>query len=410
MTLEALRAVRYAGDEQDVRQFHEDEEFAAIIKDHNAEFDSLTELVRKEKLAHAVRIDRNVLPDLDKAIDDLTERLELQDGLECYVFSYPVIQACAIRSGERFIIGLASAAIERLAPKELEHVIGHEIGHAVYGHLDFPLGAIMQSFETKSDSRIQPKHVIRLMAWSRKCEISADRASLVCCGSLDAAASSMFKVVSGLSVPGMQVHPLQFAAQFDDLQKEIWRHGAEEMVTATHPLLPLRMKALAAYWQSEKLKSLVPEAPGGASDESCDKEVSQLLAHMDPLSHRSETGIDPLLQPFLTWGGLYVAGCNGSIDKSEHLALASFIGERHLKKVMSGPKKLSYFKEQLDLAISDRRAPLSALDVNRIFTCLITITKADGNIETVEMNALHELAKRFGVAPSYVDALLQDPE
>ena len=149
-------------------------------------------------------------------------------------------------------------------------------------------------------------------------------------------------------------------------------------------------------------------APGDLSETACDREVAELLAHMDPLSQRSDSGVDPMLKPFLTWGGLYIAGCNGSIDKTEHAALASFVGESHLRIALEEPKKVSHFRNRLNEAITNRAHPLSALDINRIFTCLIAVSQADGTVDNKERDALHSLAKQFGIAPAYIDTLMEN--
>lgn len=406
MSFEHLLSVRYAGDVNDAEEINGDEHFQEVFKDHRNDWSIGS--VRKNFLADAVRIDRNVLPELDEAIDALTDRLGLTGKVECYVHGYPMIQAGVARSSSGFVILLASAAVEKLQPKELEFVIGHEIGHVVYGHLEVPVGSVLEN-----DRRIQAKHAMRLLSWNRKKEISADRAGLVCCGSLDAAASALFKTASGLSIPNLKVNPLEFGAQFDALQREIFRDGAEEMGmwTLSHPLVPLRMKSLSLFWQTDSAAESIPEAPGGKPSPPCDREIGEMLAHMDPLSQRGDDGAaDPMLKPFLTWGGLYIAGASGSIDQSEHRSLAGFVGESYLKQALAGPKKLSHFREQIKAAIEQRQRPLSALDINRVFTCLIAVARADGGVQQQEIDALHELAESFGVAPAYVDSLLDSQE
>jgi hypothetical protein len=363
--------------------------------------------VRKNFLADAVRIDRHVLPELDEATDALTARLGMSGKVECYVHSFPTIQAGVARSSDGFIIVLASAAVEKLNPKELEFVIGHELGHVIYGHLDVPMTAALQG-----DRRVLAKHAMRLLSWSRKKEISADRAGLVSCGSLEAAASALFKTASGLSIPGLKVNPLEFGSQFDALQREIFRQGAEEMGmwTLSHPLVPLRMKSLSLFWNTRPANDMIPEATGVISQEECDHEIGQMLAHMDPLAQRGEGGADPLLRPLIAWSGLYVAVCNGSFAEGEHRSLVGFVGEAYLQEALDGLSDPNRFRELLTQALQERRQPLCALDIHRIFTSLITIARADGGIEEREAVALYELAILYGVAPAYVDSLMEAVE
>ncbi|MCA9271113.1 MAG: TerB family tellurite resistance protein, partial [Planctomycetales bacterium] len=233
---------------------------------------------------------------------------------------------------------------------------------------------------------------------------------LVCCGSLEAAASALFKTVSGLSIAGLNVNPLQFAGQFDALQNEILRRGSHQssLWALSHPLPPLRMKSLAIFWESELVRPYVPQAPGGADAAQCDAAIAAMLAHMDPLGRRRDQGADPLLRPLILWGGLYIAAANGTIDRQEHRSLAGVVGKQHLKKALAGPLRLSTLKAQLRKAIEQRQRPLCALDIHRVFTALIAIARADGRVEQREIAALHEVAALFGAAAAYVDALLRE--
>jgi hypothetical protein len=128
---------------------------------------------------------------------------------------------------------------------------------------------------------------------------------------------------------------------------------------------------------------------------------------MDPLAQRGERDADPALRPLITWAGLYVAGCNGRLARNELASLAALIGESHLQQAIdAGPLALSRFRDELLQTLADRQTPLSALDINRMFTCLIAIARADGGIEAAERAALGDLAKHLGVATGYIDALV----
>jgi hypothetical protein len=404
MSIDALQSVRYAGECADADEIVQLDAYRSLVE--SVQSHAALGSVRKSFLADSVRIDRNLLPDLDAALDATCERLGLSGRIECYVHNSPTIQAGVARSRSGYIILLASAAIERLTSKELEFVCGHEIGHVAYGHLDWP-----NVSDFARDQRLPAKLALQLLAWSRKKEISADRAGLVACGSLDAAASALFKTASGLSIPGLKVNPLELGAQFDALQHEIFCQGAEElgMWTMSHPLVPLRMKSLALFWATELAASNIREAPGGRDIGACDREIAAMLACMDPLAQRGDT--DPTLRPLVTWAGLYIAGCNGRLLRNEIATLAAMVGEGHLQQAMAaGPQRLSRFRDELLKVMNDRTTPLCALDVNRLFTLLIAIARADGGIEAAELHALYELASHMHVVTGYIDALVRETE
>ena len=135
------------------------------------------------------------------------------------------------------------------------------------------------------------------------------------------------------------------------------------MWAMTHPLSPLRVKAMQLFWQSETAKSMLPNAPGGHSGQACDKEITQLLAYMDPRARRTESGIDPLLEPFLTWGSLVVAASDNRIHLTELKALVSVVGKGNVERALSEPRNVPHyqkrFKEALDRAGTRFRRSMS---------------------------------------------------
>ena len=174
----------------------------------------------------------------------------------------------------------------------------------------------------------------------------------------------------------------------------------------THPLSPMRMKAMTLFWESDLAKTAIPDAPGGRSREDCDTEIQELLSHMDPLGARGSAGVDPLLEPFLTWGGLIIAGSSGGLDPSELKALASIVGQHNVDRALQEPKRMAHYRQRFQEALQRREHPFSALDINRVLTCLIMIVRADGKIEQAEVNALYQIAGLFGATPAYVQSLL----
>lgn len=399
--LTPIQAVRYVGDVEGERALLEDDDLRPLIDRAN---ELITrEGVRKRILSSAVRIDEDILPTLHEAISQICARARIDREVECFVSECPSIQAAVINLNERVIIILGSAAIERLAREELEFVIGHELGHVAYDHMQIPVNYLI-----RYEDDLTPKQKFRLMSWSRQCEISADRAGLVCCNSLDAAANAYFKTESGLSIAGLQVNALRLANQFDHLRDVLWQEGSEDLAMLTHPLGPLRMKALILFWRNEAAKKYIPAAAGGTSSESCDKEIGHLLSFMDPMAVRGDLAVDPLLVPYLLWGGLYIAAANSKIVKSEIETLVDVVGESNVHKALEGGKSKKLFREKFAEAVKNRTRPLSAIDVHKIFEAMILVAAADGKLDLEERTALHDLASIMGISTAYVDGLLDE--
>ncbi|MCP4653977.1 MAG: M48 family metallopeptidase [bacterium] len=362
--------------------------------------------VRGHFLSDSVRVDPGLLPGLAQALQNVAERAWVTDPFEAFVFSAAEINAAVVPAQDRNLVILSSAAIERLEPSELDFVIGHELGHALYGHMSLPVAAVLESSES-----VGPRQAMQLMAWKRHAEISADRAGLMCCGSLEVAATALFKTLSGLSFAGLRCDPDQFAAQWNELAAEVRRGGSHDYWSATHPFPPLRMKALLMFWHSDLATQVIPGAPGGRALQEIDEEIDQLLAMMDPLAREDQAerkgGADPLLREFLFWGGLYIAAANQVIEASELDHLRSLVGDEMVDGVVAAPDQSpEVYRERFLAAKTNRVKPLSALELHRIFSGLATIAKADGSVDDDEISALQDLAKTCGINERFIDSIL----
>lgn len=399
----SLQSIRFHADRTGAQRIIADPQLRGLIE--HASRQHAAHGARKQLLGQAVRVDAAVLPAMHRAVDELRDRAGLEQPIECFVYQNPCVEAFVMRSADRFFVLLSSAAVEKLTPGELEFVIGHELGHVIYDHLTIPVSALLH--HGSGGAGLSAKQAMALLSWQRRAEISADRVGLICCGSIDLAASAFFKALSGLNLPDLQVNPIQFANQFDHLKDEIWRLGSEDLWTMTHPLPPLRVKSMLLFWQSRELAALLPDAPGEIDAEVCNRQIANLLSYMDPLSERDGRTIDPMLGPMLLWGGLYIAICHGEVEQPEVAALSGLVGQEPLEVALREPRSGQYYLQRFYDAVASRQKPLSALDMNRVFTSLAIVMRADGSVDAEEVRALHELAGRLGIAATYVDCLIQ---
>lgn len=399
-TFAILNALRFRGDVSDLQRMERDEGMASLLQAAMSE--GAVEAYRAQLLAHAVRVEPSMLPDLSRAIRQIAERCRISKPLETYVYAGPDINAGITECEERFIVALSSAAIEKLRAEELEFIIGHEIGHISYGHLDVPVNALLSG-----QYSVDARQAMQLRAWQRKAEISADRSGLVCCGSLDTAVTTLFKTLSGLSLENLTVDTAEFAAQWDHLAQHHISDGRGSHWNISHPFPPLRVKALMYFWECDEAVTHIPDAVGGRTAQEADHEIETLLAMMDPLARRSGEGSDPLLQPFILWGGLYLALISGDAEGVEVERLQSLLGGEAVKREMAGgfpgPQAC---RERFVQALSSRKSPLTALDLRRIFTAIGSIAGADGTVCDQERAALSDLATVCGISPCFVESLV----
>ncbi len=140
--------------------------------------------VRLVYLGSSVRVDERQFARLHFLLKDVARVLDTEDVPELYVSANPTLNAVTIGMNKPIII-LNSGLVDLLDEEELRFVIGHELGHALSGH------AVYQTLLRRLLSMTGVLNAIPLGAlgiraivaalyeWSRKAELSADRAGLL---------------------------------------------------------------------------------------------------------------------------------------------------------------------------------------------------------------------------------------
>ena len=386
-----LKASRFELDESlaaEVSKGISPDRTSASMQEHRA-------TVRKKLLATSVRVDPSLLPNLSASFQRIAKVAELKSTPEAYVFEDSSINAFVTRGKERTFIGVSSGAVNILNERELEFVIGHEMGHSVFGHVDFDATQLLM------DNDVDLRQRMQFHAWKRACEISADRFGLICCQSIDVAASAMFRTLSGIAKPDLKIGPEAFAQQWDHLLEEVIETGDAGEWQITHPFPPLRMKAMVMFWESDC--EAVNSLRGSESKRSladADKEISRLLATMDPMA-RDESEGDLLLIEFLVWGGLGMALADGEISDRETEKLRSLTSKRRLDQILeTGKPTLDRCLKAFGDAVERREKKLRAMEVHRILHGLLLIAYADGGIESSEEDVFCQFGEKIGIRKS----------
>ena len=194
-----------------------------------------------------------------------------------------------------------------------------------------------------------PDKALALMSWSRRAEISCDRAGLVCSRSLQDATTALIKLTCGLGAPLVSFHLDDYLAQMRDIQSLGGSVKDDPDWFSSHPFNPLRVAALYDFSSSQLYAG--EGAKLGAAD--LEARIEGLLKAMEP--GRAEAR--PEAQEALLWGGYWIA-----------------------------------------LPAADRHALLQKL---------VVVARADGKLADEEVRALHEAAGALGTSPGFVDQVVK---
>jgi Zn-dependent protease with chaperone function len=199
---------------------------------------------------HALAVDDIKTPELSHLVDE--SAVKLQPGeVDVFLVNQNQMNAYTFGVGDPKVLVLYRPLLHAMSPRELQFVIGHEMGHVALGHtwvntivgglagIPAPFGAAVLLYAA-------------FRWWNRMCEYSADRAGLLACGSLPAAIAALVKLVA----PEVRSQK--------DFEKALAAIDAEDDLVSnrflevfqSHPMLIRRINKLKDYARTNEYRHL----------------------------------------------------------------------------------------------------------------------------------------------------------
>jgi Zn-dependent protease with chaperone function len=206
--------------------------------------------------ADAVRVGPRQRPKLDALYSEVLETLDWHDRPELFVSQTPIANAMAVGFERPFIV-LNSGALGILDREQQRELIGHELGHIMSGHATYTTIALIllrAGFSAVPGLGLIALPIqLALLEWSRKSELSADRAGLLASQDVDVTLGTFLKWAGGN--PGDDETNLdEYLAQAAEY--ETGGHALDNvfkmlnLVFRTHPFNTARAAELHAWHQS----------------------------------------------------------------------------------------------------------------------------------------------------------------
>lgn len=205
-------------------------------------------------VASGVEINDHNYPELNKLVNECVQTLNIHRPYVIISSALSGLNAMAFGSDDEPYVALSPLMVKTMNPTQLKFVIGHECGHVAMGHMIYhtviSIASVFASALPIIGPIINTVGTLPLMAWSRRSEVSADRAGLLCCGELEAAQRTLIQ----LEMPFMdasQIDIPEYVANSERFLKKGVLRKINEFDDA-HPIIPKRIKALNVFTQSEK--------------------------------------------------------------------------------------------------------------------------------------------------------------
>lgn len=215
-------------------------------------------------LGSAVRVDERQFSRLHQLLADVASTLDATYVPELYVRASPAFRAQAIGM-DRPVIVLDSGLIDLLDEEELRFVIAHELGHALSGHAVYHtllqrLINVSGIFYALPGGALGIRALVAaLMEWSRKSELSADRAGLLATQDPAVATRVHMKLASGGHLDDLDI--TSFFAQAAEYQEtEDLRDSVLKMLLVegrSHPFNVVRASELRRWTESGEYTAIL---------------------------------------------------------------------------------------------------------------------------------------------------------
>lgn len=231
-------------------------------------------------IASGIPVNETTFPKLNAIVDHCVKTLRIKRPY-VVVSGNIGFNAITMGSDEEPYIVLGNFLTTAMSEDQLRFVIGHECGHVAMGHVVYHTAASVAGSLSNAVPVVGPVIYntagFAIKAWSRRSEITADRAGMLCCGSLDLAKKTLMQLEMGfMNSDAVDVdNYVQSSQQYR--KGGILRRIGE--YTAEHPILPKRIQALDAFASSELFYHVTNRiAPVGAmSDQVLTQKVEDLI-------------------------------------------------------------------------------------------------------------------------------------
>ena len=346
--------------------------------------------IRRNLLSTSVRLTKGMAPEITNMADECIEKLGVELPLELYVYSGPQFNAACFKpEDDRLYVMFSSSLLEGFSSQELKFVMGHELGHHVYDHHAVPIGYLL-----RGKARPDPQLALELFAWSRYAEISADRAGAHCAQDMDAVATSLFKLSSGLTSKIVKFSLDDFVAQADDMQafdQEPGQGAPQSDWFSTHPFSPLRVKALKLFEES-KLYG------GKQSKTDLEVGVQAVLSLMEPSYLEAKTDTAEAMRRLLFAGLITVADASDGISEKELEVFAKFFG----KYAFTDKLDIEKIKLTLDRRIEEVMSKSSQTQAMQVMHDMCLMAHADGGVTGAERLVLEQVAEGLDIPSAFI--------
>jgi Zn-dependent protease with chaperone function len=229
---------------------------------------------KNQLLGNAVKVGPNQFPRVHRLLMRCADSLQIAPPT-LYITNSPVMNAMTFGTNDDSFIVVHSALVDHFSDEELLFVIGHEAGHIHNSHVVY----LTALYYFKHMASIYLKWIVApaelaLAGWKRRAEITCDRAGLLCARDVDVGRRAIAKLALGSNKLYDEFNIEEFEKQAEESQEGVGRYA---QMTASHPWLSRRLRAISAFSESELYRKHAGLGDGGATMAEVDEKVHDVI-------------------------------------------------------------------------------------------------------------------------------------
>ncbi|MCI0514026.1 M48 family metallopeptidase [candidate division KSB1 bacterium] len=339
---------------------------------------------------HSFKITPKMAPGLFTLCHEVQNQLEFKEEIDYFITNSAETNCFAVwrlEDDQHHIIMINSALIERLDDDELRFVIGHEIGHLINENIQ--LYKIID-FVFPEMSRVPLVFQNKISLWKKLSELTADRYGYIASPKLDKCISNFFKLASGLDTQRIAFDPLAYLSEME--QALSYFEKEPFAVTTSHPINPVRIKALQLFHQSN-LYQQIARKDTLTQDEKLMQQINDLIKILMIVG---QSELDQFRSHFVASGGLIVSGIDQQLTEMELneiidlLAQFTIFPKEFLDQIVQSGKVHEIFENSIVGIL--RQNPSERYGM---FEFLVGIALSDNEIIQGEIDILYEIGEKL---------------
>jgi len=232
------------------------------------------QLGKHQLLGHAVKVSDRQFPRIYRITKSACDTLQITMP-QVFVVNSPTFNAGTLGTNDDSFIMMHSALVDHYSDEELLTVIGHECGHIHNSHVAYLTAMHYLTYMAGMFLPwiLQPA-LVALRTWSRRAEITCDRAGMLVAKDQQAAERAITKLAVGSRKLYEEFNVDAFLEQHEEGSQGI---GKYMEVFATHPWLPKRVLAMRVFGESQLYHKAIGQPAAGLTMSEVDGQVAALL-------------------------------------------------------------------------------------------------------------------------------------